>query len=77
MHLFRLLYNLVKKDHKWNWIKRQKKAFRELKKRFMKELVLVVPDLNKKIRIEVDILNYAIGEVLLIETSCIIVKISQ
>ena len=26
---------------------------------------------------EVDMLDYAIGEVLLIETSCIIVKISQ
>jgi len=44
---------------------------------FMKELVLIVPNLNKKIRMEVNMLDYAIEEVLLIETSSIIIKISQ
>jgi len=39
------LYDLVKKDQKWNWIKRQKKMFKE---RFTKEPVLVALDLNKK-----------------------------
>ena len=34
---------------------------------FTKELVLVVLDLNKKIRIEVDTLDYTIGGVLLME----------
>jgi len=38
----------VKKDQKWDWTEKQKKAFRELKKRFIKEPVLVVPDLDKK-----------------------------
>ena len=35
-------------------MKRQEKMFRELKKRFTKELVLAALDLNKKIRMEVD-----------------------
>jgi len=42
-------------------------VFRKLKKRFIKELVLVVVDLEKKIRIEVDILYYTMRGVLLIE----------
>ena len=33
----------------------------------MKEPVLAAPDLNKKMRIEVDVLYYATGEVLSIE----------
>jgi len=33
----------------------------------MRKLVLVVPDLDKKIRIEVDALDYALGEVLSIK----------
>ena len=40
--------------------------FGELKERFTKELVLVIPDLEK-IRIEVDVLDYAIGDVLFME----------
>ena len=42
------LYNLVKKDQKWDWIEKQEIAFKKLKKRFTKELVLVVSDLDKK-----------------------------
>ena len=41
--------------------------FRELKKRFTKELVLTALDLDKKIRIEVDILDYTTEEMLSIE----------
>ena len=33
----------------------------------MIELVLVIPDLDKKIRVEVDILNFAREEMLLLE----------
>ena len=39
---------MVKKDQKWEWMKRQEKAFRELKERFTKKPVLVAPDLDKK-----------------------------
>jgi len=38
-----------------------------LKKRFTKELVLAAPDLDKKMRIEVDASDYAIGGVLSVE----------
>ena len=44
----RPLHNMVKKDRKQKWTKGQKKAFRELKKRFTKKLVLIVLDLDKK-----------------------------
>jgi len=35
-----------------------------LKKKFIKELVFTILDLDKKIRIEVDVLDYIIEEVL-------------
>jgi len=38
-----------------------------LKERFTKEPVLAIPDLNKKIRIEVNISDYVMGGVLSIE----------
>ena len=41
--------------------------FRELKKRFIEEPVLVASDLDKKIRMEVDTLDYTTGGVLLME----------
>ena len=55
---------MVKKNQKWNWIKKQEKIFKKLKKKFTKEVVLAVPDLDKKIRIEVDISDYATEGVL-------------
>ena len=41
--------------------------FRELKERFTKESVLAAPDINKKMRMEVDISDYATGGVLSME----------
>jgi len=38
-----------------------------LKERFIRELVLVLPDLGKKMRMEVDILDYTIGEIVSME----------
>ena len=38
-----------------------------MKKRFTKELVLAILDLDKKIRIEVNVLDYTIEEVLSME----------
>ena len=61
------LHDLVKKDQKWDWTEEQEKVFKELKKRFTKELVLAAPDLDKKMRMEVDVLDYAMGGVLSIE----------
>jgi len=42
-------------------------VFRDLKERFTREPVLTVLDLDKRIRIEVDMLDYATGGVLFIE----------
>jgi len=42
-------------------------VFRELKEQFTKEPVLAAPDLDKKIRMEVNVLDYAIGGVLSME----------
>jgi len=57
---------MVKKD-KWNWTEKQEKVFKELKEQFTKELVLAVPDLDKKMRMEVDTSDYAMRGVLLME----------
>jgi len=38
-----------------------------LKKRFTKELMLVAPDLDKKMRMEVDVLDYMTEKVLSME----------
>ena len=55
----RPLHDMVKKDQKWDWTEKQEKAFRELKEKFTKELVLAAPDLDKKMRMEVNAFNYA------------------
>ena len=55
---------MVKKDQKWEWMERQEEAFRELKERFTKELVLAALDLDKKMRMEVDTSDYATEGVL-------------
>ena len=58
---------MVKKNQKWDWTERQEKAFRELKGHFTKELVLAALDLDKKMRMEVNMSDYAIEEVLSME----------
>ena len=45
-------------------MERQKKVFRELKEQFTKEPVLAAPDLDKKLRVEVDASDYATEGVL-------------
>ena len=61
------LHKKTRKDVKLNWKERQQRAFKELKERFIMKPVLVTPDLDKEIRVEVDTLNIAIGEVLSIK----------
>ena len=58
---------MVKKDKKWDWMEKQDKAFKKLKEKFTKEPVLAALDLDKKMRIEVDASDYAIGGVLSME----------
>jgi len=52
---------MVKKDKKWEWTEKQEKVFKELKRQFTEELVLAAPDLDKKMRMEVDASDYAMG----------------
>ena len=58
---------MVKKDKKWDWTEKQEKAFKKLKERFTKEPVLATPDIDKKMRMEVDASDYATGDVLSME----------
>ena len=53
----------MKKNHMWDWMEKQEK---ELKK-FTKELVLAVPNLDKKTRIKMDALDYVTEGVLSLE----------
>ena len=63
----RPLHNMVKKDQKWEWTKRQKRVFKDLKEKFTRKPVLAALDLDRKMRIEVDTLDYATGEILSME----------
>ena len=58
------LHKMMEKDVKWNLREKQQKVFKELKKRFKIEPVLVTPNLDKGIRVETDMLDFAIGRVL-------------
>ena len=59
---------MVKKDQKWEWMERQEEVFKELKKRFTKELVLTVLDLDKKMRMEMDTLYYTTEGILFMKS---------
>ena len=63
----RLLHELNRKEQKWKQKIRQEKSFKALKKVFTTKLILVAPDLDKKMRIEIDTLDYVTGGVLLMK----------
>jgi len=58
------LHEMTRKETKWSWGERQQRAFEELKERFMMEPVLVTLDLDKKMRVEADVSDFATGGVL-------------
>ena len=60
----RLLHKMTRKENKWSWGEKQQKAFEKLKERFTTEPVLVTPDLDKEMRVEADVSDFATGEVL-------------
>jgi len=55
---------LTRKDKKWKWGEKQKRAFNQLKKVFTTRPVLVTLDLNKEFRVEADSSNFITGGVL-------------
>ena len=63
----RPLHDMVKKDKKWEWTDKQEEVFKELKKRFTEEPMLAALDIDKKMRMEVDASDYAMGGVLSME----------
>ena len=58
------LYEMTRKETKWNWGERQQRVFEELKEKFMTELVLVTPDLDKEMRVKADVSDFVMGGVL-------------
>jgi len=61
------LHEMMRREMKWSWGKRQQRAFEELNERFTTEPVLVILDLDKEMRVEADALDFVIGGVLLIK----------
>jgi len=58
------LHEMMRKKMKWSWRERQQRVFEKLKERFMTEPVLVTLNLNKEMRVEVDVSDFVIGGVL-------------
>ena len=58
------LHEMTRKGKKWEWGEKQQEAFEELKRRFTTEPVLVTPDLDKEMRVEADVSDFATGGVL-------------
>ena len=58
------LHEMMRKETKWSWGERQQKAFEELKEKFTTEPVLVIPDLDKEMRVEADASGFAMEGVL-------------
>ena len=63
----KLLHEMMRKETKWSWRERQQKVFEELKKRFTTEPVLVTPDLDKEMRVEMNASDFAMEEILLMK----------
>jgi len=54
----------MRKKIKWSWEEKQQKVFEKLKKRFMTELILVTLDLDREMKVEADVSDFAIEGVL-------------
>ena len=65
--IVRLLHELTKKAQKQKQGIRQEKSFKVLKKRFITKPILVALDLDKRIRMEMNISDYITGGVLSME----------
>ena len=61
------LHEITRNDIQWSQRERQQNIFEELKETFTIELILVILNLDKEIRVETDMSNFAIEEVLLMK----------
>ncbi|XP_062021178.1 uncharacterized protein LOC133737687 [Rosa rugosa] len=59
------LTELLKKGVTWDWSSDCEKAFQDLKKAVMEDLVLALPDLNQPFEVQTDASDFALGGVLL------------
>ena len=62
------LHVLVRKEQKWKWEREQEEAFEKLKTVFTTEPVLAILDINREMRVEANVSDYATGGVL--STKC-------
>ena len=49
---------ITKKNKKWKWDKKQKVLFKEIKNKFIKELILKIYRLELLIKVKIDLLNF-------------------
>ena len=55
---------MTRKNEKWKWGEEQERAFQQLKAIFTIRPVLATPELDKELRVEADVSNFATGGVL-------------
>jgi len=65
--LARPLNNLTRKEEKWNRGADQQTVFEQFNQVFMSRPLLVVPDLNRELRVEANASNFVMGGVLSIK----------
>jgi len=65
--LARPLNNLTRKEEKWNWGADQQTVFEQFNQVFTSRPLLVVPDLNRELRVEANASNFVMGGVLSIK----------
>ena len=58
---------MTKKEQELEWVIKQEKLFEVLKKRLIMEPISVAPNLDRKVRIEVNASDYTMGGVLSID----------
>ena len=51
---------MIRKDKNWKWDKKQKELFKKIKNKFTEELSLKIYKLELPIRVEMDLLDFAL-----------------
>ena len=56
-----LFTRMTKKNKNWKWDKEQKELFKEIKDKFIKELILKIYRLELLIKVKIDLLDFVLG----------------